>query len=252
MVQVLDDAVSELYDPPESRTVVVVSKTLTGKRGRPRLDVNVDLLSQALQFRGPSGIARSFNCCARTIRRRLLEAGLVGPAAPPFSQGIDLTGQRLPQQTSRPLSSLTDEQLDVCIRSILQSFPLHGRALLNGALTSMGHHVPTRRIEHAAERIRGVSGRFGQRMIHRRKYNVRGPLSLVHHDGQHGTLRLQYVYLATQRLKYHNRVDPLSNAYPLFHRRLLTGGFGNSSQRQQPRHDSSAVVHEGLSSRYPK
>lgn len=195
MVASLDDAGGDLYDPQDTDTVVIVSETLTGKRGRPRKNIDIGLLTQALQFRGPSGIGRSFNCSARTVRRRIVEAGLSPAAAAPFSQEIQVdsvTGERLPARTSRPLSEMSDAELDALVRSILVSFPDLGRSLIDGAIKSEGHHVPIDRVRQSIERIRGVSGRFGLRTIHRRKYNVPGPLSLVHHDGQHGTYSVSW------------------------------------------------------------
>lgn len=58
--------------------------------------------------------------------------------------------------------------------------------MIYGHLHSNGHRVPRERIAAAYIRVHGTPGTFAGRRIHRKVYNVAGPNSLWHHDGQHG------------------------------------------------------------------
>lgn len=104
-----------------------------------------------------------------------------GHPAPPDTAPIQIN------RTSRgPVSSLTDEDLEGLIRQIRVHMPTAGLSILSGSLRSMGHIVPQQRIRHALLQIDPVRRIFGRQPIQRRTYNVAGPNSLWHHDGQHG------------------------------------------------------------------
>lgn len=84
---------------------------------------------------------------------------------------------------------MSDEELDTAVSAILISFPKFGRRMIHGHLKSQGHNVPEDRIRASYIRVHGVPAAFGpHRRVKRRVYSVPGPMSLVHHDGQHGTL----------------------------------------------------------------
>jgi hypothetical protein len=44
--------------------------------------------------------------------------------------------------TSRPVSTMTDEQLDRAMAEILEVFPFFGQKMIIGRLKDAGHHVP--------------------------------------------------------------------------------------------------------------
>jgi hypothetical protein len=113
---------------------------------------------------------------------------LVEPGARVYTDTTrtDGTVVRTYASTSRPVSTLTDEELDVLMTSILEIFPDFGRRMLMGRLKADGHHVPRARVTASYLRVHGSPGRFGVRFIHRRPYRVAGANSLWHHDGQHG------------------------------------------------------------------
>ena len=186
MVGQLDEARHLSSDPPDGPNLVVSRSVATG--GRPRLEIDPHFLAQALDLRGTTHLAAVFNCSARTIRRRALRYGLAQPGHPVYvnTPQPDGTVTRSYSSTSRPVSTLTDEQLDTLLTSILEVFPDFGRRMLSGRLKAGGHHVPRARITASYLRVHGSPGGFGIRFIPRRPYKVAGANSLWHHDGQHG------------------------------------------------------------------
>lgn len=188
MLQALDDACHRSSDPPTGPPPQVVWQVRTGRRGRPRIEFDPDFLSTALSLRGPTGVAPVVNTSSRTIRRRALDYMIVEPGNPVFQDidNLDGTTTRVHTTTTRPLSTLTDEELDAVIRSILEQFPDYGQRMLAGALRVMHHRVPRQRLTSSYVRVHGTPGAFGDRQIHRKIYSVAGANSLWHHDGQHG------------------------------------------------------------------
>jgi hypothetical protein len=188
MVDDLDRACHESLDPPDGPPPVVVQRIRTGRRGRPRIEIDPHFLSHALSLRGPTGIAPTVGVSSRSIRRRALQYGLVEPGAPVFQivLGPDGTHQTVHTSTSAPISDMSDEALDAAISSILQIFPTFGRRMITGHLRNQGQRVPINRITHSYLRVHGTPGIFGDRQIVRKEYRVPGPLSLAHMDGQHG------------------------------------------------------------------
>ena len=189
MVTALDQATFNSSDIPDAPPLVVAHH-VRQRRGRPRIHIEPQFLQMALELRGPTGIAPVLNCSARTIRRRALEANLAQPGAPVVSDTVQADGSIVRQYRSstRPVSTLTDEELDHIIGEILEIFPNFGRRMLAGRLKAGGHHVPQSRLTASYIRVHGPPGVFGDRSIHRRTYHVAGANSLVHHDGQHGDI----------------------------------------------------------------
>jgi len=189
MVSALDEACHQSSDPFLGRPVPVISQIHTGRRGRPRTEINPQFLQYALGLRGPTGISKSLQTCSsRTVRRRALEYGLVEPGDPVCVEEEHSDGEVVQVYTSStaPSSTLSDEHLDSLILSILQVFPTFGRRMLCGHLSAQGHQVPREHIKKSYLRVHGSSGAFGERSIHRKVYSVVGANSLWHHDGQHG------------------------------------------------------------------
>lgn len=187
MVNALDAACHQSSDPAES-TAVVASRASTGRRGRPRVEIDPAFLAQSLELRGPTHLAPIFNCHPRTVRRRALELQLVQPGAPVYADVAlpgGMTG-RIYTSSTAPTSDISDDQLDTFIGAILEVFPAFGRNMIKGRLKAAGHRVPTERITAAYLRVHGPPGVFGDRAIHRKVYKVAGANSLAHHDGQHG------------------------------------------------------------------
>ena len=178
----LDQARQASSDPLEDPAIVFVRTVRTGRRGRPRVEIEPNLLSTALKLRAKTRIANTAGCSARTIRRRQLDYGIDEP----------MLGQSQTQQAGRPNGGslrsreTSDEELDRWLSIIIQDFPSFGRRLATAALRAQGVMVSEGRVRDSLTRVSGVPGTFGGRRVHRRRYQVAGANSLWHHDGQHG------------------------------------------------------------------
>jgi len=178
----LDKARHASSDPLEGPTIPFAYTIHTGKRGRPRVEVEPNLLSTALMLRPKTRIADTARCSARTIRRRQLDYGIVTPG-PSHSQAQ----QTRDDDTLPPHSEIiSDEELDQHLSIIIQNFPTFGWRLATAGLRANGVIVSESRVRDSLARINGAPGVFGGRRIHRRRYKVAGANSLWHHDGQHG------------------------------------------------------------------
>lgn len=188
MLAALDEASSMSSDPPETGQLVVATRVRTGRRGRPKIHIDRTFLAEALTLRNPGRLAPTFNCGARSVRRRALEYGLVAPGEPVYvqEQQPDGTVSRNYVSSRAATTQLSDQQLDALLASILEIFPNFGRNMIFGSLKDRGHHVPHERIRHSFLRVHGSPAVFGDRFIHRKTYHVAGANSLWHHDGQHG------------------------------------------------------------------
>ncbi|KAJ7802004.1 hypothetical protein B0H14DRAFT_2279991, partial [Mycena olivaceomarginata] len=152
MQAALERAEHQSADPLTEPPLVVISKQPNGKgTGRHKLEIDPTFLTSALKVRGPTGIAKSLQCCARTVRRRALREGLVQPGAPvhrhvlredgSFAQVWQLTGPAIAAISNDP------EALDFHVADILRTFPHFGREMIWGALAARGFRVPRDRIE---------------------------------------------------------------------------------------------------------
>lgn len=191
MIEDLDNACHESADPPDAPPPQVIWTVRTGRRGRPRKEIDRQFLANGLRFRGPTGIARSLGreASSRTVRRRAVEKRL-SQAGVPVRTTITLpdgTVRHTYTSSTAPVSTLTDNELDDLVADIVQIFPSAGRRMIKGSLKSRGHDVPLKRVGESHARVNGAPGIFGRRAIHRRRYKVAGANSLWHHDGQHGT-----------------------------------------------------------------
>lgn len=132
LIQTVTQARHLSSDPPDGPQLVVSHRVATG--GRPRIEIDPHVLQAALNLRGTTHLRTVFNCGPRTIRRRALELGLVEPGAPVYNDQArpDGTAVRTYASTSRPVSTLTDDELDGLLTSILEVFPDFGRRMLIG------------------------------------------------------------------------------------------------------------------------
>ena len=183
MTNHLDQARHASSDPLEEPPISFAHTVQTGRRGRPRIDIEPNLLSTALRLSSKTCIAETAQCSACTVRRRQLDYGIIvpGPSQPQTQQAGE-DGNIPPHP-----GAIADNELDQYLVAILQDFPFFGRRLATGALRANGVIIAESRVRDSLTRIRGVPGTFGGRRVHRRKYQVPGANSLWHHDGQHGT-----------------------------------------------------------------
>jgi hypothetical protein len=181
MTLYLDQARHASSDPFEGPNIPFTHIVHTGRRGRPRVEVEPNLLSTALALRPKTRIAETAKCSARTIRRRQLDYGIVTPG-PSRSQAQQARNENTPSRSQ----AIGDEELDWHLTGIIQDFPTFGRRLATASLRANGVIVSESRVRDSLTRINGAPGTFGGRRVHRRRYKVAGANSLWHHDGQHG------------------------------------------------------------------
>lgn len=191
MIRALRDAEGASLDPPIENPQALGTRTHTEGPGRPRVDISREDLALLSSGRSRlTDIAVIYDCSARTIRRRLLDYGLADPGPSVYEDLAQQDGGTLriyrPGHASN-LSSLTNPELDQIMLSIYYQFPSFGRRMIDGYLLELGQRVPRARIEQSYRRVIGPPTRtFAPRRLVRREYNVPGPNSLWHHDGQHG------------------------------------------------------------------
>jgi hypothetical protein len=189
IMQRLEAARHEARDLPNGPRPEVAWKVKTGKKGRPKQQVDPQWLSQMSTLRNKEGLAPLLSCSACTLRRRALEYKLATPGEP-VSRRVEFPDggfQTVFDGNSTRAPSLTNEQVDTIVSSHLEMFPNFGRSMMAGSLRVEGHNIPRQRVRKSYDRLQGgPAARFGQRCIHRRAYQVAGPNSLWHHDGQHG------------------------------------------------------------------
>ena len=188
MLTMLDDACHASSDTADAAPIIVSWESHSGRRGRPKKECDPQFLAYAMDMRGPTRLAPVLGWSSRTVSRRAVEYGLREPGVPVFQEVENTDGSttRIHQSSTTPVSTLPDTDLDRIVAESRQIFPWLGREMLKGRLIAMGYKVPRSRLRASFIRVHGVSGVFGQRRIHRRKYKVAGANSLWHHDGQHG------------------------------------------------------------------
>ncbi|KAJ8078116.1 hypothetical protein PM082_000322 [Marasmius tenuissimus] len=191
---------------------VIVETVADGERGRPRNVINRDFLAWAYTQRTTAGIAHFLGLSRRTVRRALIQHGIVAPGVfPEQTQGrvedeeeaeeppepqedfLDLeppAAQPGPSSaTSGYLSLMTDEALDLTLIDLRNHFPKAGVKTLQGMLRSVGQIVQHEHIRQSLIRIDPVHRVFDRVRIKRRKYKVPGPNFLWNHDGHHALIR---------------------------------------------------------------
>ena len=156
----------------ESSTTISPPLIKTGFKGRPKFDIPIEQLVYLLENGFKVTDIASLLCVSeKTIHRRLQENGM---------------------SVHGTYEKLTDEDLDVIVKNILQEFPNSGYKSMRGHLLSRGHKIQEIRVRESMRRCdpEGTVVRALQiRVTHRRSYNVRAPLSLWHMDGNHKLIR---------------------------------------------------------------
>jgi hypothetical protein len=185
----LDEARHAARDQPDEPFIQVISTSLPGKRGRPRKDINREWLAQMSSIRAKPGLSTLLGVSARTIRRREVEYGLRAPGVSFVQRQVLEDGTHDIIYNGQPpsLPALSNQEVDSIVASHLEIFPNFGRSMITGSLLSTGVHLTRRQIRSSYDRLQGGPTQvFSGRRIHRRRYQVAGPNSLWHHDGQHG------------------------------------------------------------------
>ena len=165
-------SVSDMTDSLQS--IILDQSTSTGLPGpgRPRLEISRDQLQYLLdqQFTQVE-VSRLLGCSPKTIHRRIVQFGL-----------------------SCEYSLMSDSELDELVEEFVAAFPTAGQKTLAGHLSSLGYQLQRYRVRDSLYRVDpwGVEQRCRQ-VLHRRKYKVAGPNSLLHIDGHHKLIQWRIV-----------------------------------------------------------
>ncbi|KZT62627.1 hypothetical protein CALCODRAFT_404560, partial [Calocera cornea HHB12733] len=149
MLKAIDSAFDKESDPIPRQYPLFVTPHLTGRRGRPQLNIHTTVLQDLVPGRSKAGIARRLGVSARTLQRRLQSAGLARISAPAFTfqrnaRGVVIGRRRLP--IVRPTSSLSNPQLDRIVRRWRLRHENNGPGMLKGHLLSLGYNVSLARL----------------------------------------------------------------------------------------------------------
>lgn len=233
-------------DPSPHPPVVASGATAppTGRRGRPKADIDDDLLRHLTtsNYGGPAQIARVFGHSTRTITRRQQDLGLREPGLPP-QQVAFLTCPETQDKTllfrhnhaGPRMSDITDWQLDETLALILEDHPRYGRAMLLGALHTLGHRVQRERVEQSYLRVYGPPRVFGSREIVRRGYSSPGANAVWHHDGNHSASGLIFCEIQPSHFPFLSRSHTMEVRHPRICRRFGTSRPRYASLQQQSR-----------------
>ncbi|KAJ3967382.1 hypothetical protein EV361DRAFT_807393 [Lentinula raphanica] len=173
----------------------------TGSVGRPRAVINPNFLRWAHNHRSTTGITDFLGLSRRTVRRALLEHGIVTPGGVPFENQASVeenASNDIPEvfhpdienaasliQSSSRNSNMSNDTLDSFVCLLWAHYPRAGIQILHGMLRRLGQIVPYDNIRHSLIRVDPVHRVFDRIRIRRRCYTVPGPNSLWHHDGHH-------------------------------------------------------------------
>lgn len=201
MVNCLDEASHVSNDHPDTAFIPPSIRVYNGRPGRPCIEINPTWLRTALDIYGrPTSLGEVFGCALRTVRCHALEFGLVEPGPPVYVDYVDPDGNVtcIYWSSTQASSDISDQELDEIMISILQVFPSLGWHMIDGHLRYLGHYIPCPWIQASYACVHGApSTGFGPWRIQRHVYNVAGPNSLWHYDGQHGeyfTFKLSAIF----------------------------------------------------------
>lgn len=162
-----------------------------GVSGRPRIVIDREWLTWAIERRNTSDVARFLGCSRPPVAAHLRLYNLREPSEAPF---IITRNPRNPREllheqvysVSGFVSGWSDGELDNVICHLRVHYPRAGIVMLHGHIQAMGQNVPRERVRLSLRRVDPNHRLFQRTIIDRRQYWVPGPNYLWHHDGQHG------------------------------------------------------------------
>ena len=152
----------------------VAEKLFTGNRGKPKYVVPQEQVEFLIEghFSVPE-ISKLLGVSPRTVERRMSEYEL------------SIQGS---------YDGMNDNELDDIVTRILKDFPNTGYKRMTGLLLARGIRLQQSRIRSAMQRVNPegyVLRSLELNVLHRRKYQVYGPLALWHIDGNHKLIRYE-------------------------------------------------------------
>ena len=165
-ISIADELIHHISEQSRVREVQAVRHIHTGKRGRPRKDIDQAYLQEAMasgRHISQIRLAKALNMHRHSLRRNLKSCGI-----------------------RRTFSTLTDSQLDTIVRAYKAAKPDSSMRYLIGFLRSHGLRVQTARIYQSLHRVDGLGATLRQRRaVRRREYQSSRPNALWHCDGHH-------------------------------------------------------------------
>ena len=172
VVHLIGAARDQIVNHQQSEDNLTPTRIFLGDRGRPRYLIPREQLEFLLErCFSVVNIASLLGVSVRTIERRLSEFGL---------------------SVRSTYSCVGEQELHNIVRNILTDFPNTGYRRMTGFLQSRGLRIQQHRIREAMRIVNpaGVLLRALElRTIHRRRYQVSGPLALWHIDRNHKLIR---------------------------------------------------------------
>ena len=150
----------------------VAERLFTGQRGRPKYILPQEQLEFLVERRfSVPQISKLLRVSPRTVERRLSEHRL---------------------SIREMYTDMNDSDLDGLVRCILREFPNAGYKRMTGFLLARGIRLQQSRIRSAMQRVNPegcLLRSLELNVLHRRSYQVYGPLALWHLDGNHKLIR---------------------------------------------------------------
>jgi hypothetical protein len=151
-----------------------ISVTRSGCPGRPRKEVDIPLLREAVSERRKitlTALSEALHLSRRTLRKHLILHGLY-----------------------RSFTNINDLELDTLLQDFKEKHPKSGLRYAIGYLKKLNVKIQRYRVRAALRRIDQVGQSLRRRTaISRRKYEVARPNSLWHLDGHHKLIRWGFV-----------------------------------------------------------
>ena len=196
----------------------VICTVRSGNWGHPCISIDPVFLKWAYNQRTTSGIAQFLNISRDTVCNALLDYRIAKPQEAPFTLTptetdsdnilddfldpnivipsdlpayiwVDIQSNIVEWSTTSfmgLLSVITDEELDGAILHLHSRYWRAGITVLDGMLRCLGHRLPRECIRTSLMRVDPIQCVFQQIWIWRWVYSIPGPMSLWHHNGQHG------------------------------------------------------------------
>ncbi|XP_059195790.1 uncharacterized protein LOC131976672 isoform X2 [Centropristis striata] len=175
------DALTQLHsliniEKEKSKQHIAVVQFEEGPSGRQRMAISPDHLCNLLELNlSVPCIAKLMGISRSTVYRRMAEYNL---------------------SIKSLYSTMTDEELDQCVREIKSRQPHSGYRMVKALLQARGLRVQYNRVRASMHRV-DTTGVIS-RMLHlgciaRRTYSVPGPQSLIHIDTNHKLIRYNIV-----------------------------------------------------------
>lgn len=148
----------------------VITVLRDGAKGRPSANIRADFLEEALSSNRNiclQELANLMNIHRNTLRRHMKRHNIM-----------------------RQYSAISDQDLDILVRTFKERKPESGLHYLIGFLRTHGLWVQRQRVRSSLRRVDGLNQLLRRRKnIRHRKYSVKRPNALWHLDGHHKMIR---------------------------------------------------------------